>query len=246
MRKIELGCCAHTVEEFAARPADTLYKLADLGYSTIEIGDFSPLGARQFADTLKKAGLTATSMHMSFDYQKIWTPHIMDFADSIGIRYIVCPMPLACMNSADGYKAGAEALNELGRIYNENGLKLMYHNHNFEFERFGDKTGHQILLENTDPEYVGFELDTFWLSIAGEKPEEYIRRLKGRVEIVHLKDRLRDEDDVTAVGSGILDFKAILAACEEIGVRIVFVEKDGGVLADARSSYAYLDQLMNA
>ena len=247
MKNFTLGCCTYTVDgEFQRAPRDMLYKLADLGYTSVELGYFSPLGTRELKDTLRKAGLRVTSIHMDFDTQSRYRAHVMDFANEIGARYLGIPVPKEGMTDADGYKAGAEAFNELGKVYKENGFKLIYHNHHMEFQNWDGKTGHDILFENTDPEYVGFQLDTFWLAIAGLKPEEYIKKFKGRTDVIHFKDKKKGADDVCAVGSGELDFDAILKSTEEIGTHTILVEQDGGCFEDAKSSYEYLHKLLKS
>jgi len=249
MKNFKLGCNTYTVyDAFNEAPVDSLYKLAEIGYTTTEIGDFSPLGTRILKDTLKKAGLTVTSMHMSFETQEAYKGHIIDFANDIGARYIVIPVPKSGMEDADGYKSACEKFNALGKLYKENGLKLlklMYHNHTMEFRDWEGRTVHDILVENTDPDYMSFQIDTCWLAVAGVKPHEYIKKLKGRVDVVHFKDKKKGEDAVCAVGGGELDFKAILKAAEESGTHTIIVEQDGGCFRDAKSSYEYINKLMN-
>ena len=247
MQKIKIGCCTYTVQEaFNKEPAESLCKLADIGYTTVELGRF-PIGTRAMKDALAKAGLRADSAHVPTRLEDtLYTELIIDFANNLGIRYLVC----AGLDrpDADGFKAGAEMLNALGKKYKENGIKLMYHNHSFEFKDFGGKTAHQILFEETDPEYVGFELDVCWLSWAGVNPEEYIRKFKGRADIIHFKDKRTEPiDDVEAVGCGVLDFEAILKSTIEAGAKIIYVEQDGHSMRDqfedARLSYVHIEKL---
>ena len=255
MRKIAVGCCTYTVQEaFNREPAESLYKLADIGYTTVEIGSFGPLGTRALKDTLKKAGLRVDSAHVSVAHEEILpaTAHSIDFANTLGIRYLVTPIPTTMdkyLDNADGYRTGAEMLNALGKRYKENGIRLLYHNHQFEFKDLGGITGHQILYEDTDPEYVGFELDVCWLSCAGIVPEEYIKKFKGRADVIHFKDKKTVPVlNVEAVGYGELDFKAILDSTIEAGARIIYVEQDGhdvrDQFEDARLSYEYIEKLL--
>ena len=122
------------------------------------------------------------------------------------------------------------------------GINLYYHNHHFEFERFNGKTGFEILVEETDPELVGFEPDVHWIQRAGEDPIKWIKRLKGREDLVHLKDYriyLPDVNELSPdlfhheaciqfaeIGEGNLDMKSIIETSIECGAKYLPVEQD--------------------
>ena len=125
--------------------------------------------------------------------------------------------------------------------FSDAGLHLYYHNHHFEFERFGGKTGFELLVENTDPDYVGFEIDVHWIQRAGQDPVRWIRRLAGRAELVHLKDyRIRFPEgepspdifvkeqciQFAEIGQGNLDMPAIIDASLEAGAVYLPIEQD--------------------
>ena len=248
MNKITLGCCVYTVrDEFAKDPYATLYALADMGYTATEIGDFTTLGSRELKNALRKAGLSLSCIHFAIEYQEAWTRHILEFADMLGSRYIGYPaLRAGKADSAEGYKEEAEVMNKLGKIYKANGFMMLYHNHDFEFKRFGGQYGLDILREYTDPELVSFELDTYWIARGGECPQEYMKKFAGRVPVVHCKDKAED-DFFAPVGEGTLDFPAIVAAAREIGATTFLVEQDAWrrpSLECARSSYEYLSTLL--
>jgi sugar phosphate isomerase/epimerase len=133
-----------------------------------------------------------------------------------------------------GYRRFAQEANEIGRTLHEAGLTFSYHNHSFEFERFGSyrsggaRTGLDVILEETDPRYVGAEIDTYWVQHGGADPAAWIRRVKGRMPVVHLKDMvIQDRKQTMAeVGEGNLNWPAILDACREAGVEWYAVEQD--------------------
>lgn len=227
MKNLKLGCCTYTVaEDFNKAPYDTLYRLADIGYETVEIGDFTQLSTRELSAALKRAGLSMTCVHFGIGYQEIWTKHIMEFADALGAKYIGYPaLRWGDTDNAENYKKEAEVMNRLGRLYKENGFKMIYHNHNFEFRVFDGKYGLDILRENTDPDLVTFELDTYWIARGGENPVSYINKFAGRTEVLHCKDKTAD-DFFAPVGEGTLDFKAIINAAVSSGVQTLLVEQD--------------------
>jgi sugar phosphate isomerase/epimerase len=107
-------------------------------------------------------------------------------------------------------------------------LTFGYHNHSFELEKFGDKTGLRILYDESDPEAFTSEIDTYWIQHGGGDPAAWIRSLKGRAHIVHFKDMtMKGSTQIMAeVGEGNLNWPAILDACKEAGVRWYIVEQD--------------------
>lgn len=149
-------------------------------------------------------------------------------------------LPRSCFSSYDGYMRAAEGFNEYGRRLFEHGIKLYLHTHHYEFQRFGNKFGLELLIENTDPRYVGFELDTHWVQRGGQNPAKWIRRLAGRVDLLHLKDyriQLPPEPEMSRstlqkcieygeIGEGNLDWDEIFAAAQEAGVRYYPIEQD--------------------
>lgn len=134
---------------------------------------------------------------------------------------------------------------------------MLYHNHNTEFSRFGDKTGLDLLFELTDPELVGSELDAYWVQLSGADPVKWCKKLGGRLKIVHLKDIgviLNTPDSFIkrpvcrAVGSGNMETASIVEAAQESGCRIFAIETctdwvDNDSIRCARESYQYLEQL---
>ena len=108
------------------------------------------------------------------------------------------------------------------------GLTFSYHNHSFELERFGGRTGLQILAEESDPETFSFEVDTYWIQHGGGNPVTWIERLKDRMHVVHLKDLAMkgSEQRFAEVGEGNLEWSAILAACRAAGIEWYLVEQD--------------------
>ena len=128
---------------------------------------------------------------------------------------------------ADGYKKTAETLNGLGETLRTQGLTLCYHNHAFEFEPLeGGAFGLDVLLDNTDPMLVKAEVDTYWALVGGQDPVAFIQKHKGRVPLLHLKDRDTTDGSFAEVGTGDLPLDALIAAAPEVGVEWLIVEQD--------------------
>lgn len=135
--------------------------------------------------------------------------------------------------TADRYERMADFLNEKGAVLKKHGIRIGYHNHNLELAPLGDKTGLQILLERTDPSIVDFELDAGWLAAAGQDPAAWLKRYRGRFTQMHVKDiaastkvNYHMQQKPTEVGSGMMNWPAILKAAQGAGVRNFFVEQE--------------------
>lgn len=135
-------------------------------------------------------------------------------------------------------------------------MRICYHNHAFEFEPLGEQTPFEVMIERFDPQLTAFEVDVFWVSITGNNPVEILKRLKGRVPMIHLKDLAKGAasrynqnvapGEFSEVGSGTVDFAAILRQAPDTGVKHYFVEQDqtpGDPVDSLRQSYKYLRSL---
>jgi sugar phosphate isomerase/epimerase len=150
-------------------------------------------------------------------------------------------------------KALAEKLNHLGELCKKAGMQACYHNHAFEFAQAGDQTLFDILATNTDKKLVAIEADLFWVSVAGLDPVDFLKQHKGRVPLVHLKDKAQGTEQrfnegvprtaFKELGNGTLDFAAILKEAPGAGVKHYFVEQDqtpGDPLESLKQSWDYL------
>ena len=152
---------------------------------------------------------------------------------------------------ADRYRRMADFLNHKGAELKRRGARMGYHNHNYELAPLGDRTGLQILLEGTDPSVVDFELDAGWVAAGGQDPVAWLKRYRGRFTQMHVKDiaagttaNYHMQQKPTEVGSGTMNWPAILKAAQIAGVRNFFVEQEppfpGPRIASLTKSLAYL------
>lgn len=166
---------------------------------------------------------------------------IVSRCHALGADYLrVGMLPRSCLNSREGYLRVAAVYNEYGRRLLAEGIHLYHHNHHYEFQRLEGKFGLELLAENTDPAYVGFELDTHWVQRGGQDPAKWIRKLAGRVDLLHLKDyriqpppaqqvtraTLQGCIEFAEIGAGSLDWPEIFAAAKEAGVVYYPIEQD--------------------
>lgn len=123
-----------------------------------------------------------------------------------------------------------KGLKKLGEICRENGIYLLYHNHNYEFEKIDGVPGLDLIYGAVDPEYLGAEIDTCWVKYAGIDPAEYIRKYKGRCPLIHIKDynggKKGEDFSYKAVGSGVMDVGAVINAAKAAGSEWIIVDQD--------------------
>jgi sugar phosphate isomerase/epimerase len=200
------------------------------------------LSAQELKNLLDDLGLKVAGSHIGLDALQNDLHPIVEFNKAIGNEHIVVPyLGEEHRKDAQGWRETAAAMNAVGARLDEVGLKLLYHNHSFEFQQFDGQAGLDIFFEATDPNLVGSELDTYWVQHGGKDPVEYLNKLSGRVPLVHLKDMANDEKRSFAeVGTGSMDFDAIVKAAESAGAKWFIVEQDvcpGDPLESARASF---------
>lgn len=229
MNQIPVGIQTYSVRDYLSEDYEgTLKKIADIGYHNIEIGGFGPYNSDEWNEVLRKYDLNILSNHIQIEMLEESFNHIAEFNKSIGNHRIVCPyLREERRQDLESYKRVAESLNKIGGKCKEKGFELYYHNHAFEFTDYDGTCGFDILIRETDPELVRFEVDTCWVKFGGKDPADFIRGLKGRCNIIHLKD-LEAGDKVVfrEVGAGILNFGEIFEAALESGVENFVVEQD--------------------
>lgn len=229
-----IGLQLYTVRDKIKNDLDgTLKKLSEIGYNSMEAagynatdGTFYGEKPKAFAQKLIDLGMPLNSSHTVFEpdtAEKVFA----DAADA-GCKYVIYPyLPDTMRQNIDGYKATAEKFNKMGEIGNKYGLRFGYHNHAFEFENMDGQIGMDVLIGETDPELVTFEVDLYWVTRGGYDPVEYLSKYPGRFELWHVKDMVKTEDMFFApVGSGKINFESIFAIKEKAGMKMYFVEQD--------------------
>jgi sugar phosphate isomerase/epimerase len=189
----------------------------------------------EFKSTLDSLSLTAISAHMGMVTLENADQLIAD-VKAAGITYFVIPVPPMGMFTFDpatnklGMKGTAAELvsimNTIGEKCHKAGLKLLYHNHDFEFMPLADGTViEDVLLEKCNPEWVNFQMDLFWVTKANASALTYFEKYPGRFKAWHVKD-MDQEGKFAPVGTGTIDFKSILAQKEKSGMEFYLVEQD--------------------
>ena len=211
-----------------------LKDLADMGYTSVETanydnGKFYGRTPQQFKEDCEKAGLKVLSAHTnrglsdqelaSGDFteaMKWWKQCIADHK-AAGMEYIVCPW-MGVSKTMKDLLTQCKYLNEIGKLCKQSGIKFGYHNHSHEFQKVEGKTMYDVMLENTDPEYVFFEMDVFWTVWGQNSPVNYFKKYPGRFKMFHIKD-------YREIGqSGMVGYDAIFNNADKAGMENFVVE----------------------
>ncbi|MEN2280983.1 sugar phosphate isomerase/epimerase [Algoriphagus sp. SE2] len=233
------GLALYTLRDsMAINPKSTLQAVADAGYAYVEAanyedGKFYGMTPAEFKSYLESIGLTAKSAHMGMVTMENADQLIAD-VKAAGIEYFVIPVPPMGMFTFGPNGMGmkgtvedlVEILNTLGEKCTNAGLKLLYHNHDFEFKAMEDGTViEDVLLEKCNPEFVNFQMDLFWVTKAGVDPLTYFDKYPGRFKSWHVKD-MNGEGNFAPVGTGSIDFQRILNEKAKSGMEYYLVEQD--------------------
>ncbi len=247
MARIPIGIQLYTVRSDLSNDyTGTIRKLARLGYEGIELAGFGEISATELKTLVQDLGIKVAGCHSPLDQLKADLNRVLDYQETIGNHRIILPWLSEEIQEKgrDGYRSVGEFLGELSEAIAPRGFSISYHNHSFEFVPDGEGYFLDTLLEAGKRNQVKSELDTYWVKHGGADPVEYIRKYKGRIELLHIKDMGEGDDQPFAeVGSGILDWDSIFDAAEDTGVEWYLVEQDicpGPPLESAEKSLKYL------
>ena len=217
----------------------TLAKVAELGYKEMEFAGYYNRSAREIKQVLDTNGMVSPAAHIQLAAVRADLQREIDFAAEVGQQYIVVPILPNNERSLDDYKRCAETLNNAGEACRAAGLKIGYHNHSFEFERTGSQVHYDVLLNETDPDLVDFELDLYWIANAEVDALGYFNKYPGRFSMLHVKD-MDTLGRMAPVGNGAIDFPGLFAQVDTAGFKHYFVEHDNpgdGIASIATSIY---------
>ena len=227
-----LGAQLYTLREFTQTEADLDYSLGrvkEIGYEAVQISAIGPIPAERVRALCDKHGLQIVLTHTDPNRILNDTEAVIREHEIMGCEYIgigMMPQKYRCpewlWHFAEDYREPAKKIAAAGKL-------LMYHNHNFEFEKFDGKLVIDTLIESFSPEEMGFTLDTYWVQMGGGDSCDWLRKLKGRTQCVHFKDMTVHgwEPAMAPVLEGNIDFKKILATIRELGgVKHLLVEQD--------------------
>jgi len=238
----------------------TIKQLADWGYNEFETygysnGNLFGMPSKEFNDYVKGLGAQVTSGHYGIDVIRgDWAKAVADAKDA-GQEYMVLPWIEEKDRTVDGFKKIIDDVNKAAEVVKQAGLRMGYHNHDFEFKKIGktpsdlkvesgEKTGFELLLEGLDPNLVSMELDLYWVVRAGQDPEQIITKYPGRFEQWHVKDMDKTAPEKNAdVGTGSIDFPKLFTLAGQSGLKHWYVEQETypvDPMTSAKNSAEYL------
>ncbi len=222
-------------------------ELAKYGYTEIEPAGF-PIDPVRFAELARAAGLRIIATHYSWDEIMDNTDAAIELHKMLGAKYIgVGGRYRQYQNDPQGL---VDKVNDVGPKLANAGFKFSYHNHSWEFVKVNGRTFYSYLSEGFDPRWATLELDTYWAQHGGMDVCALMKKIAGKMDLVHLKDmaahlcRDGENPDITECGNGNLNFTDIIPLAEKLGVEDFIVEQDRNFrispLDSARESAEYL------
>lgn len=249
----KIGLQLYTLRDIMAKdPGAVLKSVAGIGFKEVESfgynnGKYFGLTPQEFNAALKANGLAHPSSHyMLAHLSNNWEKAVED-AVAAGQQYMVVAYLLDNeRKNIDDYKKIADSFNTAAEACKKAGIQFGYHNHAFEFIDMGGQHGYDVLLKETDPNLVKFELDLYWTSYAGVDAVELFKKHPGRFPLWHVKDMdSTPKKFFTEVGNGVINFRNIFAQAETAGMKHYFVEQDvcpGPPIDSIKKSYQYISK----
>jgi len=234
-------------------PKGVLKQVASFGYNQLESfegnkGMFWGMTPAEFNKYVGDLGMKIVSSHCDID--KDFEKKAADAA-SIGMKYLICPHKGA-QKSIDDFKRIADQFNDRGEICRKHGIRFAYHNHGYSFKELDGQMPQDVMMDNTNPATVDFEMDMYWVVTGGADIEKYLNKYKNRFRLCHIKDRKKnaapsDENASCIVGNGSIDYKNILKVAKRTGIEYFIVEQErydeASPLECAKRDAAYLKTL---
>lgn len=250
MNKKEIGLQLYTLRDELPKDVKlTLEKVAAYGYTTVETYGFSikdqfwGLSPVELKKILDQNNLKAISGHYNlgsflYDGNTVELIAAIEAAKILKNEFLTVPWVDEHFRAGiENYKKIAARLNEAAKMCKKAGLKLAYHNHDFEFQKHNGITGYEILLKETDKDLVYFELDLYWVVRSGNDPLKIFKDNPGRFKMWHVKDMDKENQALnTEVGSGSIDFKPFFAAAKQSGMVHFFVEQENNFVVNSFES----------
>lgn len=253
----EIGLQLYSLRnEFKTDVPGTIDLVEKWGIREIEGGDTYGLSMGEFKKLLKDNNLKMVSVGADYNQLKNDIQSVVDNAKAFGAKYVVCFGIPHDENifTIDHIKEAVEVFTTAGKVLAENGLSLCYHPHGYEFRPYTGGTLFDYLVTNTDPKYLNFEMDVFWVKHPGHDPVALLKKYPGRFVLMHLKDRAHgtpgnqnghaDVETNVVLGTGDVGIAAIMKEAKKAGVKHYFIEDESSrSVSQIPQSLAFLKRL---
>ena len=257
MKTPVMGIQLYTLRDFIQNKEDfdsTLARLAAMGVDTVQISAIGDFPAEDQKEVLDRRGMKVCVTHkgldrMENDLENLIREHKIIGCDALGLG----AAPGDCRDTEEKVRAFIARTAKIAGTLKAHGMTFNYHNHDFEFRKLegSDKTMMDLLLEETDPELFRFIPDVAWIHYGGSDPVEILRKMKGRVKVIHFKDYIIDEAGerrFVSLGKGKVDLKACYEAAKELEMPYIMYEQDcdwvdGDAFKATEESWAFMQSL---
>lgn len=243
-------------DQFKKDVPRTLKQAHDFGFRDVELAGTYDKTPEEFSALLTASGLRAVSGHFSYDRLRDDPEGVAKEAKALGLKYAgTAWIPHSgAFTEANAHDA-ARVFNRAGEVLAQQGIKFFYHNHGYEFVPQGEGTLFDVLVEETKPEFVSFEMDVMWVVFPGQDPVKLMEKYGKRWALMHVKDLKKgvatgslaggtDTKNDVVVGTGQTDWAALLRAARKAGVKYYFIEDESpSVVEQIPQSLRYLEQL---
>ena len=242
---MKLAAQLYNVREYAKTPEGieaTLRRVKAIGFDVVQISGFGPCDPELLAAWVKEAGLEVCLTHVPWpriadppELKKVIAEHKKLGCPLIGLGARPGDM---YPNSYEGWTRFIKKAREITKQIKDEGLDFSYHNHDFEFEKWGGVTAMDRLIDEAPDLFV--TLDTFWIQAGGANPLKYIKKLEGRIKVIHFKDFriFKGARQFAEIGLGNLDWDEIISLCKSTGIPCTAIEQDADWLEDPFESLA--------
>ena len=251
MKISQVAAQLYTLRDFCKTPEDvaqTFKKVRAIGYEAVQVSGIVAMPEAQLKEMLDGEGLVCCATHEQ--PQKILeeTQTVIDRLNALDCKYTAVPSPGGYeLNTEEQVLDFAKKMNAAGKAMREAGQVLTYHNHHFEFVKYGDRTMLEIFYGETDPQNLQGEIDTYWIQYGGGDPVGWCKQLQNRLPLLHLKDyginKESKQPEFREIGYGSLNWKELIPAAENSGCEWFIVEQDtcpGDPFESLKMSFDYI------
>ena len=275
MAKFKIGLQLYSVRDDMQKDFEgTIKKVKEMGYDVVEFAGYYGHDADEIKALLEKYDLECVSVHQKYEAFLEDEEAMVEFQRKLGIKYSIIPwMDRSKQADKEVFPQTIKEIKTVAKALSKIGVKMGYHNHEFEFETYNDEFLIDLFRKEFTDDEMFLQVDTCWCKYAGYDPAEYIKKYNGKIPVLHLKDFTADKSVKAAMyalidetgketkaptrdengfkfkplGEGQQDFPSIIKSAEEIGVQYLIVEQDGHPdyepLESVRRSREYLKSL---
>ena len=243
-------------DSFAKDVPGTLAKVKELGFKNVELAGTYNMKPDEFTQKLKQVGLKAIAGHFAYERWRDDLDNVVKESKALGLKYAGCAwIPHQGPFNEKTCREAIEVFNRAGKALSAQGQKFFYHQHGYEFQPCGNGTLMDLMMSETNPKFVSFEMDIFWVFFPGQDPAKWLEKYGKRWELIHLKDMKKgtktgdqsggtDVRNDVALGTGQIDIISVLKAAKKAGVKYYFIEDESpSVQEQLPQSLKYLEEV---